>query len=494
MALRVTRQYGEVAADGAGELRVSRQYGEVLAAGDGKIRVTRQYIEVLVLSFADYQENTADTISFAQNVSTAGTDRVEALFDTMSLSHNAAAAKTATLTKNVTDSLNFTSVASRAIPASASNTMSLTQSIIANLILQDFFPLSSTISFTQQVDVGGHNYWLYDDLGLSQQLDWQGPKYHYITTYLSILSQEATSSKGAPWLPIEIEHALDLADVINIAYPYSLNNVMTLTHEAYRSHTPTDALGLVQVVENGKGHAIPPEDMGIDHTVVLNATFLRSVDSDTAIGHALTYYIDSACGRKQYAPFIGENTISNTPSPPSNDSPLVQNDPATTRFRLAYPALAAPTATVELRAPELDNIDRIAFNRISRETRGGQLTVFADPTWPQAQTVIVTFVGLLKTEVDDLHDFLVSYVGEEIGMSDWEGREWIGVVTTPNEAAVHDGKGNWTITFEFEGVLVDSFIPSTSMSLIDTLGMDIDYVRGFTDEIELIQSVAYIKV
>jgi hypothetical protein len=268
---------------------------------------------------------------------------------------------------------------------------------------------------------------------------------------------------------------------------------MTLTHEAYRSHTPTDPLGLVQTVANGKGHTIPPEDMGIDHTVVINATFLRSVDTNTAIGHALTYYIDSACGRKQYTPFIGENTITNSPSPPSSDLPIVQNDPTTTRFRLSYPALASPTATVELRAPELDNIDRVAFNRISRETRGGQLTVFADPTWPQVQTVIVTFVGLLKAEVDDLHDFFVSYVGEEIGMSDWEGREWIGVVTTPNEAAVHDGKGNWTITFEFEGVLVDSFIPSTSMSLTDELGIDVDYTRGFTDEIELIQSASYIK-
>ena len=493
MALRVTRQYSEVAADGAGELRVSRQYGEVLAAGDGKIRVTRQYIEVLAVELVVHGENVADTISFTQNVSTAGTDRVEALSDALSLAQNAVAALPQVFEESVDDTLNFSSIVSRVVPASASNTMSLTQAIIDNLIQQDFFPLSSTISFTQQVDVGGHIYWLSQDLSLTDQVDWAGPKYQYITTYLSILSQEATFSRGTPWLPIEIEHSLDLAEVINIAYPYSLNNVMTLTHEAYRSHTPTDALGLVQTVANGKGHTIPAEDVGIDHTVILNATFLRSVDSDTAIGHALTYYIDSACGRKQYAPFVGENTISNSPLPPSNDLPIVQNDPATTRFRLSYPALAAPTATVELRAPELDNIDRVAFNRISRETRGGKLTVFADPTWPQVQTVIVTFVGLLKTEIDDLHDFLVSYVGEEIGMSDWEGREWIGVVTTPNEAAVHDGKGNWTITFEFEGVLVDSFIPSTSMSIVDTLGMDVDYVRGFTDEIELIQSVAYIK-
>jgi hypothetical protein len=232
--------------------------------------------------------------------------------------------------------------------------------------------------------------------------------------------------------------------------------------------------------------------------VVLNATFLRTVVDDAAIGHALTYYIDSACGNKQYAPFIGENTISDSPSPPSNDLPLIQNDPTTTRFKLSYPALASPTATVELRAPELDNIDRVAFNRISRETRGGKLTVFADPQWPQVQTVIVTFVGLTKTEIDDLQDFFVAYIGEEIGMADWEGREWVGIVTTPNEAAVQDGRGgcgegSWTVTFEFEGVLVDSFIPGNRMSLTDSLGIDVDYVRGFTDTVELVQAASYIK-
>lgn len=492
MALRVTRQYGEVAADGAGELRVSRQYGEVLAAGDGKVRVTRQYIEVLVLSFAEYTENVADTISFTHNAVVESVLE-RSLSDTLNLTQNVSTALAQTFEESVEDTLNFSSVASRAVPASASNTMSLTQAVIDNLILQDFFPLSSTISFTQQADVGGHNYWLYDDLGLSQQIDWQGPKHYYITTYLTILDQEATWSKGAPWAPIEVGHSLNLAEVINLAWPYTLNNVMTLTDEVYRSQTPVDSLGLVQTVENGKGQTIPAEDLGIDHTVVLNATFLRTIDDDAAIGHALTYYIDSACGKKQYAPFIGENTISGAPSPPSDDLPLIQNDPTTTRFKLSYPALATPTATVELRAPELDNIDRVAFTRISRETRGGKLTVFADPQWPQAQTVIGTFVGLLKTEVDDLQDFFVTYIGEEIGMADWEGREWVGVVTTPNEAAVQDGKENWTITFEFEGILVDSHIPSDRMSLVDTLGMDVDYNRGFTDEIELIQTAAYIK-
>jgi hypothetical protein len=142
---------------------------------------------------------------------------------------------------------------------------------------------------------------------------------------------------------------------------------------------------------------------------------------------------------------------------------------------LTYPALATPTDTVELRAPELDNIDRLSFTRINRETRGGKLSVFADPAWPKTETVIATFVGLTRTEIEDLQTFFVDHIGEEIGMQDWEGREWVGVVTTPNESAVNDGGRNacggkgWTITFEFEGVLVDGHAPNNSLSLSQTI-------------------------
>jgi hypothetical protein len=193
------------------------------------------------------------------------------------------------------------------------------------------------------------------------------------------------------------------------------------------------------------------------------------------IGHSLTYYVESPCSTKAYTPFIGENTIPNSPTPPDDEQPIVQADPTNTRFQLTYPALATPTDTVELRAPELDNIDRLSFTRINRETRGGKLSVFADPAWPKTETVIATFVGLTRTEIEDLQTFFVDHIGEEIGMQDWEGREWVGVVTTPNESAVNDGGRNacggkgWTITFEFEGVLVDGHAPNNSLSLSQTI-------------------------
>jgi hypothetical protein len=228
-------------------------------------------------------------------------------------------------------------------------------------------------------------------------------------------------------------------------------------------------------VESGKAKPVDTSNLNLSQTIAMSNDFVRVMSDTNFIGHSLTYYVESPCGTKQYTPFVGENTIPGSPTPPETTEPIVQADPTTARFQLSYPALAAPTDTVVLRAPELDNIDRLAFTRITRETRGGQLSVFADPDWPKTETIIATFVGLTKTEIDDLQAFFVSHIGEEVGMQDWEGREWVGVVTTPNEAAVNDGGRNvcggkgWTITFEFEGVLVDGHTPNDLMEFVQTV-------------------------
>ena len=165
---------------------------------------------------------------------------------------------------------------------------------------------------------------------------------------------------------------------------------------------------------------------------------------------------------------------------------------------MLYPALSAATDTVELRAPELDNIDRVSFTRISRETRGGKLTIFADPTWPKVQTIIATFIGLTEAEKDEVLNFFLTHIGKEIGMQDWEGREWVGIVTTPNESAVQDGKSctgrGWTLTFEFEGVLVEGYTPGDHLNLIDTLTMTMDHGRSLTHNLALVQEATFIKV
>jgi hypothetical protein len=45
------------------------------------------------------------------------------------------------------------------------------------------------------------------------------------------------------------------------------------------------------------------------------------------------------------------------------------------------------------------NKDRLQFNRISRETRGGTVVVLADPIWPKIETQAITITGLTREQV-----------------------------------------------------------------------------------------------
>jgi hypothetical protein len=409
MSLRVTKQTNEVLVAGDGALRVTKQTNEVLVGGDGELRVSKQFVEVLTSVVSGTFASANNVLAFTQN--TVGSVTSPAIIESVN--------SAITFTDNAATSVDFTA------------------------------SLSDVISFVSAT-IG------------------QGPISENLLSFISF-GQAATGIFGPPWGGVFLEDTITFVSKLNKESEGSANNTLSFSQEAYRHQTPSSPLSLVQTIDSGKSKSVDDSELGLTQTVELSNDFLRVLEDTNFIGHSLTYYVESPCGTKQYAPFVGESTIPGSPAPPETEEPVIQADPTVSRFKLTYPALATPTDTITLKAPELDNIDRLSYTRINRETRGGKLTVFADPIWPTTQTVIVTFVGLEKTEVDDLQAFFVSYIGEEVGMQDWEGREWVGVVTTPNEAAVQDGKRGWTITFEFEGVLIDGYAPNDAITFSQTV-------------------------
>jgi hypothetical protein len=131
----------------------------------------------------------------------------------------------------------------------------------------------------------------------------------------------------------------------------------------------------------------------------------------------------------------------------------------TAPFQLLYPAAGTVTDSVTLRAPNLGNKDRLSFNRVLRETRGGTLVVYADPIWPKIQTLVLSFSGLHDTEAQELLEFFDNHLGQEIGLLDWEHQYWVGIVTTPDDPVVQDGKDSFSASFEFEGELDPAWTP-----------------------------------
>ena len=150
--------------------------------------------------------------------------------------------------------------------------------------------------------------------------------------------------------------------------------------------------------------------------------------------------------RWTYTPFVGTGVTGN-PTPPG---PLVGPTTGIGTCRFVYPT-TSPTVTVPLRSPEFGNKDRLQFNRISRETRGGTLIVFADPRWPRVETQVLTVIGLSFAEAQAFLSFVQAYLGLEVGFVDWEGRYWTGIITNTTDPVVQDGRGAlYTISFEFE--------------------------------------------
>jgi hypothetical protein len=181
----------------------------------------------------------------------------------------------------------------------------------------------------------------------------------------------------------------------------------------------------------------------VTHTTAQTAAV--AIDTEVSVA----YVVESAGIEFEYHPFVGAGA-DDAPTPPATTPPAVLA--TTIPFQLVYPATGTPTDSLLLRAPQLGNRDRLSFNRICQETRGGTLLVYADPQWPKTQTLVLSFAGLTEPEASGLLTFMETYLGCEIGLLDWEHRYWRGVITRP-DAVVQDGRGNYSASFEFGGEL-----------------------------------------
>lgn len=124
-------------------------------------------------------------------------------------------------------------------------------------------------------------------------------------------------------------------------------------------------------------------------------------------------------------------------------------------FRLQHPSTGTVTDEVVLRNPNLGNRHRVSPHRINRVTRGGDLIIYRDPSWPLVESLLVQFSALTRVKALELQTFIQDHLGEEIKLIDWEDRLWTGVIVVVDDPVVQDRKGDcaYTMSFEFEGVL-----------------------------------------
>ena len=155
------------------------------------------------------------------------------------------------------------------------------------------------------------------------------------------------------------------------------------------------------------------------------------------------------CPEKEYTPFVGESGDDSYPEVSTTAPTLGQGV-----LTLTHPRVS-PTLTLVLKNPDFGNADVLRFTKVDRRTRGGDRKIFSDLGWGSTQSFELTITNVCSTTVtiDNIIDFLNTSLGEEIGLLDWEGRQWKGIIVVP-ETDITPQVGGHSVRIIFEGELV----------------------------------------
>lgn len=224
--------------------------------------------------------------------------------------------------------------------------------------------------------------------------------------------------------------------VEDVYQAYNAANVLTWAQTA----TPvqlvdaTNSLGLVDAVDSS------------------GTEFTRDDTTQSLFRQHLSYTISGTrCVEKEYSPFVGTEPGDDSYGPISVTPPVLTHGTLT----LTYPRVS-PTTTLVLKNPAFGNTDTITFSMVAVETRGGDRITFADPKWGSVQIRNMAINNICETLVDDIVSFINESLGKEIGLLDWEGRNWKGVIlqNPGTNPIVQTGRNAYSFTLTFQGELV----------------------------------------
>jgi len=239
--------------------------------------------------------------------------------------------------------------------------------------------------------------------------------------------------------------------ILAAAIAASASDSLSLSDEARTNITPTasDDLTVIDTAEAVTTKLLA-DSLSLSDSATCNVIRNLEASDSIVLSESVLWYNRLEDYLYEYHPFAGSGP-SSAPTPP----PLELDGPIpgiTVPFQLVYPVTGPFSDTLTLRAPNLGNRDKLQMSRVSRETRGGTLIVYADPMWPVIQTLVLDFSGLTQAEASGLHTFMNAHLGLEIGMLDWEHRFWRGIITDLSKPVVQDGRGcKYSVGFEFEG-------------------------------------------
>lgn len=107
-----------------------------------------------------------------------------------------------------------------------------------------------------------------------------------------------------------------------------------------------------------------------------------------------------------------------------------------------------------LRSPEFGNTWRMVPNSILHRNLSGELLPGRIPEKPIPEGFSVTIKALNYDQLERFKAFMIATAGQEISMTDFEGRDWVGVITSPQLEITKYALAKdcvYQIKFDFEG-------------------------------------------
>jgi hypothetical protein len=261
-----------------------------------------------------------------------------------------------------------------------------------------------------------------NELGLRHEVTVRKSIYHLTaTSYLSL------SHQAAPTQFLSASNHLHLSHVVE-----------TVLYEEVISYLDLEQEAICHKVFWAE------QTLELEQTVDFDIISVQIASNTLNLSSVVSYLVIDFCN---YTPGVGDGTFDYTA--PSVVSPTLV--PRSTTI-LTWP-YSSPTLTIEVRNPNFDNTEQFEFRRINRRTKGGELDLYRDETWPKVERLQMSFTWLSETQRNELFNFLQKSIGQEIGLLDFESRQWRGFIITPTSAISEPKRNGHALSLEFEGEL-----------------------------------------
>lgn len=272
----------------------------------------------------------------------------------------------------------------------------------------------------------------------------------FITQYLGFTPRTFVDCNN--WLGLGVGNAARISVVDSAS-----NSFSWLTHDtllAYpralqRAYSAIDTLVLTETAIAFNSQ-LAEDFFALADTADPSPSEYDRAPTHSVIKQHLSYSIQGqTCQEKEYTPYTGSSGDASYPAVPSTPPTL-----GTGTLTLTYPRIT-PTLTLALKNPKFGNADTLRYTTIERRTRGGDDIVFSDPKWASSQLLELDLVNVAacNTTIDEVVTFLNTSLGKEIGLADWEGRNWKGIILAPDVEITNDATG-YRVKILFQGELL----------------------------------------